>query len=138
MVYEPVQRDERKDGIRITNTQLLGIMGCLLLMGTEEFSLRGGMHVTRWSNAGVVASSKTTPEFEQKVRGLFIMNLAPTDEAWLQTVGFSGGQMLNERGAAVAARQVIHDSWISEAYYISPLVTNVINDTNLHQKQCRE
>ena len=94
--------------------------------------------MTHWSNAGVVASSKTTPEFEQKVWNFFSVNLASTDEAWFQTVGFTQGQMLNERGAAVAARQVIHDSWISKAYYISPLVTNVINDTNLHQKQCRE
>jgi hypothetical protein len=37
VIYEA--DDRRNDGMRITNTQLLGIMGCLLLMGGNPIHL---------------------------------------------------------------------------------------------------
>ena len=37
VVYEPLQRDERTDGVRITNSQLLGVMAGILLIGDSRF-----------------------------------------------------------------------------------------------------
>ena len=42
VVYEPLQRDERNDGIRITNTQLLGVIAGLLLIGEKCFAANLG------------------------------------------------------------------------------------------------
>jgi hypothetical protein len=79
VIYEAEER--RSDGMRITNTQLLGIMGCLLLMGDrpytpllpygpeKQITISRFVTVHHLHNSflctAVVASAKHNPELQQ-------------------------------------------------------------------------